>query len=166
MWRRLNSTALMNSSVRCILQGTKSPGTASQAAIQNHFSAQFSVCEAVNYLHLLCLFKYLDTMNGLTAGFENMEELHKAAAGMHGAALRAAPPQPALSPQHPTISWTAIILCALLLCMPPCKCCRTETMRAESRPSHTSTAAGAKFACLYVTATTAFALSCHLLFTP
>lgn len=156
----------MNSSVRCILQGTKSPGTASQAAIQNHFSAQFSVCEAVNYLHLLCLFKYLDTMNGLTAGFENMEELHKAAAGMHGAALRAAPPQPALSPQHPTISWSAIILCALLLCMPPCKCCRTKTMRAESRPSHTSTAAGAKFACLYVTATTAFALSCHLLFTP
>lgn len=53
-------------------------------------------------------------MNGLTAGFENMEELHKAAAGMHGAALRAAPPQPALSPQHPTISWSAIILCALL----------------------------------------------------
>lgn len=82
----------MNSSVRCILQGTKSPGTASQAAIQNHFSAQFSVCEAVNYLHLLCLFKYLDSMNGLAVGFANKEALHKAAAGRHGSALQAAPP--------------------------------------------------------------------------
>lgn len=91
----------MNSSVRCILQGTKSPGTASQAAIQNHFSAQFSVCEAVNYLHLLCLFKYLDSMNGLTAGFENKEALHKAAAGMHSSALQAAPPPACLIPAAP-----------------------------------------------------------------
>lgn len=71
----------MNSSVKCILQGTKSLGIVSQVAIQNYFSAQFSVCKAVNYLHLLCLFKYLNSMNGVQAHFKNIESLHNPAAG-------------------------------------------------------------------------------------
>lgn len=81
MWRRLNSTALMNSSVKCILQGTKSLGIESQVAIQNYFSAQFSVCKAVNYLHLLSLFKHLNSMNGVQAHFKNIESLRNPAAG-------------------------------------------------------------------------------------
>lgn len=81
MWRRLNSTALMNSSVKCILQGTKSLGIESQVAIQNYFSTQFSVCKAVNYLHLLSLFKHLKRMNGVQAHFKNIESLRNPAAG-------------------------------------------------------------------------------------
>lgn len=71
----------MNSSVKCILQGTKSLGIVSQVAIQNYFSAQFSVCKAVNYLHLLWSFKRLNSMNGVQAHFKNKESLRNPAAG-------------------------------------------------------------------------------------
>lgn len=60
----------MNSRVSCILQGPKSLKIASQLAIQNYFSAQFSVCKAVNYLHLLCLFKHLNDYEWNTGMFK------------------------------------------------------------------------------------------------
>ena len=80
----------------------------SQAAIQNYFSAQFSVCKAVNYLHLLCLFKHLNSMNGVQAHFENTESLRNPAAGNSGRfPLKAAfPPTP---PPPQQLSFTTIL---------------------------------------------------------
>ena len=62
--------SLMNSRVSCILQGPKSSKIASRLTIQNYFSAQFSVCKAVNYLHLLCLFKHLNDYELSTGTFK------------------------------------------------------------------------------------------------
>lgn len=71
----------MNSRVSCILQGPKSSKIASQLAIQNYFSAQFSVCKAVNYLHLLCLFKHLNDYEWNKAHLKNIEPLRSSTAG-------------------------------------------------------------------------------------
>ena len=73
--KRAQSQQLNEQRVAYVLQGPKSWTTASQLAVQNYFSAQFSVCKAVNYLHLLCLFKHLNDCGWIQAHLKNIEPL-------------------------------------------------------------------------------------------
>lgn len=93
----------MNSPASTILQGPKSRRVVSRRALQNYFSAQFSVCKAVNYLYLLCLFKPLNDYEWSTGTFKKYRTITQ----LYCWKSRLFPPEGCL-PYWPNLSFTTI----------------------------------------------------------
>lgn len=93
----------MNSPASSVSRRPKSSRVASRRALQNYFSAQFSVCKAVNYLHLLCLFKPLNDYEWGTGMFKKYRTITQ----RYCWKFRLFPPEGCL-PYLPNLSFTTI----------------------------------------------------------
>lgn len=149
MGRGLNSSGLMNSPASTVLQGPKSSRVASRHALQNYFSAQFSVCKAVNYLHLLCLFKPLNDYEWSTGTFKKYRTITQ----LYCWKFRLFPPEGCL-PYSPNLSFTTIheegryyvehvLISYLLFNILPEACLERRAAHTKNSLFHAGPAAGA-----------------------